>query len=900
MLERWNLRAERMERRWGAFSPRRRAWLAALMLTAAVLALFAGIFAVLPLTGNGLIFHDDDYQQHYPFLMAIGRWLRSLARNSSGAAMFDFSLGFGADRLASLNYYGLGDPLTLLAIMFDEAGTYGCYVLLVMLRHVLAALAFLALCRGLGVRYRHALPAAAAYAFTNYMIAWCALKHPMFANPAIHLPLMLLGAEKRLKGGSPLTLALSTAWSALCGFYFLYMNSLMLLLYALARHFLINRGDGWRTLPRSFGRCVGAYLIGLSMAAVALLPAALGYLGSTRSGVGTGGSLLMWDADVYWAFPISFVSSNGWNNAMTVPVAAMLAVCALFRQRREHRALSAAVIAAMAALLIPAVGWVFNGFAYPSDRWKYGGLLLLCFVMAKFAPEVERGRCGRWYLGALIVWCGVLLVRWKIAGAAVPHIMLIALAIALALGGGIDLLLAGRLHRRLAGLPALDRMAGGALLSAFVAVNLLINGLTLCVDPVMNASAGGDAWPRRSDTSLQALEDASGEFFRTDLTADEYFQYNAPSVTGAASTSVYCSIRPARTAAFMQDLALNTEVSANRTHGLDGRAALEAVWSVKYLTAPSDAQSAVPYGFEQVCDDGRYAVWENALALPAAYVYDGYMLREDYEALSPLEKQWALIQCAVLDEADARFEEVEPVQSAGEIAWRVTALDNAEWDGGALTFGKGGGSVTIQFDGLPDSETYLALTGARFTGDEGQLYVTLESEGDSGLLILPSDGYEYSLRRRDFLNNLGYSQAARTTATLRCSRAATIGLDQLRVLCQPMGELEDILDQRRDETLQIEAAADRLTVHTDFAADRMVAFSVPAVDGWRAEIDGSPAELTANAGALCLVKAPAGAHEVALKYETPGLRIGACISGLGLLALIVWTALRRKFYARGH
>ena len=178
--------------------------------------------------------------------------------------------------------------------------------------------------------------------------------------------------------------------------------------------------------------------------------------------------------------------------------------------------------------------------------------------------------------------------------------------------------------------------------------------------------------------------------------------------------------------------------------------------------------------------------------------------------------------------------------------------------------------------------------------------MTLESAGDEGLLILPSDGYEYSLRRRDFLNNLGYSQAARTTATLRCSRAATVELDQLRVLCQPMGELESILDQRRDETMQIEAASDRFTVRTDFAADRMVAFSVPALDGWRAEIDGSPAELTANAGALCLVKVPAGAHEVTLKYEAPGLRIGACLSGLGLLALIVWTALRRKFSVWGH
>lgn len=127
---------------------------------------------------------------------------------------------------------------------------------------------------------------------------------------------------------------------------------------------------------------------------------------------------------------------------MTVPVAAMLAACALFRQRRSNRALAAAVAATMVALLVPAVGWAFNGFAYPSDRWKYGGLLLLCFVMARFAPEVERGRAGVGYLLATLLWSAALLARRVRTGAEVPHVLLIALAAALSLGGGLYLLLA--------------------------------------------------------------------------------------------------------------------------------------------------------------------------------------------------------------------------------------------------------------------------------------------------------------------------------------------------------------------------------------------------------------------------------------------------------------------------
>ena len=431
MTQRLNAFFERAEARWSRLSLRRRAWIAAALLTAAVAILTGALFGMFALRGSSILFRDDDFAQHYPFLIAIGRWWRAFFADPLHAPLFDFSLGFGEDFIGGLNYYGLGDPLTVLAALFAPERTYVCYRLLAALRIELAGLAFLAFCREHRVRWRGALPGAAAYAFTVYMVAWCALKHPMFANPCIHLPLMLLGAERRLKGQSPAALIFAAAWSALCGFYFLYMNSLMLLLYALARHFALNGRDALRRLPGAFGRTLAAYLLGVGMAGAFLLPAALSFLESCRNGMAAGESLLWYSPSTYWAFPISFIASNGWSNAMTVPAAAMLAVLALFASGRENRGLKLAAAAVMLALLIPAVGVVFNGFSYPTDRWKYGGLLLLCYVFARFSGAVEKGARGRLACGLLLIWCVVLAIRWKRFGEAVPHPLLIALAAAL-------------------------------------------------------------------------------------------------------------------------------------------------------------------------------------------------------------------------------------------------------------------------------------------------------------------------------------------------------------------------------------------------------------------------------------------------------------------------------------
>lgn len=866
-----------LSRVWQSATPRRRALYASALLAAAILMLFGLLFAVLPLTGHGLIFRGDDFTQHYPFLIAIGRWVRAFLSNPGSAPAFNWSLGLGADWIGSLNYYGFGDPLTLLAALFPARYIHVCYTLLVLLRHMLAGLAFLALARGFGARWRYALIAAAAYAYTNFMIAWVALLHPLFANPVIQLPLMILGCERRFRGKGPWVLMLATAWSALCGFYFFYMNCLMLLLFALVRWFVAWRGS--LSLPKAFLRAVVPFLLGVGLALPVLLPALTGYLGCARTAMPGEESLLLQQASTYWQFPISFIASNGWNCAMTVPVAAMLAVCALFHHK-GMKALKLCVALCALALLVPAVGVVFNGFSYSTDRWKYGPILLYMTVFALYMPDAERGTAGRRLCAGLLIWSIVLLVRWKLIGGEGTHVMILLLATALSLAGLVYLLIAKKLHH--------SRWATLAL-AVFVAGNLFANSLLLCMNHIVSDRVSGGAWSRRSKTSLWAAEDAGG---RTELTNAEYTPYNAPSVTGTASTSGYTSIQPAATVRFLQSLEVNTLVNPSRVHGLDTRAALEAVWAVEGMTAPSDAAVTAPYGFELVSDDGKYQYWRNTLALPTAWTLEERMSAGSWEDLSAVEKQWALLQCAVTDEDVAPVG--SPSQTAQSVDWHVEACDNASFGDGAIRFGKGGGSVTIAFDGLPDSETYLVTRGLVPEIETNQSVIRIECGGHTGMLLTTSDDYYYSLRRRDFTTHLGYSDAPRGSAVLRCSGEAIFRLDALSVVCQPMAEFDGFISARKEGIVDASPLGDVVRAEVDLEEARLVCFSVPAVAGWTARIDGARAPLVQNAGALWMVAVPEGRHTVELSYRTPGLLPGLIACGLSALVAIAWAFLDRR------
>ena len=76
------------------------------------------------------------------------------------------------------------------------------------------------------------------------------------------------------------------------------------------------------------------------------------------------------------------------------------------------------------------------------------------------------------------------------------------------------------------------------------------------------------------------------------------------------------------------------------------------------------------------------------------------------------------------------------------------------------------------------------------------------------------------------------------------------------------------------------------------ADTRNVVFSESWMPGWRAEIDGVPAEVRIWEQALMAVPVPAGHHTVRLVYRPALLTLGLWLSGLTLLAAAILGAIR--------
>lgn len=108
----------------------------------------------------------------------------------------------------------------------------------------------------------------------------------------------------------------------------------------------------------------------------------------------------------------------------------------------------------------------------------------------------------------------------------------------------------------------------------------------------------------------------------------------------------------------------------------------------------------------------------NEDALPVGYTYDKIMSKENYDRLTPLECQAALLEYAVLDDDAEKilekqgktFERGKSPSDGAVIGGnlKITGEDRASWKDGTLK-GKKQGRMKLKFQTEEKSETYLVL-----------------------------------------------------------------------------------------------------------------------------------------------------------------------------------------------
>ncbi|HEX3010203.1 MAG TPA: YfhO family protein [Bacteroidales bacterium] len=336
----------------------------------------------------------DGITEYVTVLTYWGTYLRNLVKSIflSGKIVlpqWDFSIGYGADILTTMHWYVIGDPLNLLSIFFKPERTIVFYNFLVVFRMYLCGLTFLFYCRRRNFSSFSSLCGAFVYVFSGYAL-YCAVRHTFFIMPMVYLPLLYIGVDDVLEKRNPALFIISVFLACITNYYFFYVLSLLMFLYAVIRFFGERKKIAVADFLISGATILGFYLVGLAMAAAIFLPNVSGFLTSNRVNIKPIIPFLYRPVH-YGKLLLSAVSPNVISSYTFLGFASLVmpaAIVCFFQKDAFSRQLKVLIGIYLVFLCFPFFGHVFNGFNYVTNRWSFAIAFVAGVVAAHIFPKL--------------------------------------------------------------------------------------------------------------------------------------------------------------------------------------------------------------------------------------------------------------------------------------------------------------------------------------------------------------------------------------------------------------------------------------------------------------------------------------------------------------------------------
>lgn len=651
---------------------------------------YSGLF----LAGRTLIWEVDGIAQHFPILLEFQRILQ---HHPQQLFSWSWNLGLGADQLTTFSYYVVGDPFNYLVAFVSRAHLEWAYQALILLRLYFVGLAFLGFSRQFKFKRVSQLIGALTYTFTAYTF-YVGMHHPFFLLPMIWFPLLCWAIERVLRGRHWLPLSLITAVVILSNFYFAYLLALGGLIYALVRYWSRRRDHlAMRSFGQLFWRSLVAVGLGVMMAGVLLVPSLLAMLTATRASFNFANGLTSYPINYYVNLPNRLLTNGGsvqyWVT-LGLSSISFIAIIYTLRHFKRYWVLNWVLVVMMIGILLPQFAAVFNVFSTPSNRWLLMATLVFAYATMAFMDQVTALTAAdlKWLAG---ISGGLLVVIWLINGFYL-NIRKHDIATYLILLAFIGILLAKRSLK-------LTNRQFYVLLLGVVTLNLANNGLGwLSINTNSNSTeqlrqGAAMKWVKNYFDGAQKSLSTTGQFYRTALAPNYYTMRSAesdvPMVLGTHTVGSYFSVQNGYVGAFSQALG-NSEYAMNSPLGsLDGRTTMYNLLGVKYLFAREDQlkNQALPAGYEVVkmktgepkifADKFIYGMsnhtgtilLKSKNALPLVYTQRHQISQRQFNQLSAVDREQALLQGAVTTQPVSGVKTVKPTVTGKNVAYTVQA-----------------------------------------------------------------------------------------------------------------------------------------------------------------------------------------------------------------------------------
>ena len=795
---------------------------------------------------------------------------------------WDFSIGQGNNILVGLHF----NPFFLFALLSPTRYLEHAYSLMVVTQLYCTGAAFCLFCRRVGQTEPFPMALGAlVYTFCGFVFH-AGFSHVYFiSNFMLCLVLILVSAERYLQDGKWGCFVASIVLTMLCGYYYAYIDTLLMALYLAVRQLCVNG----KALKKSFFQLLRLflfYLLGFALSMVYFLPSVMNYFICARAGEQSGYTGLVYTLKEYIETFSSFAApqfTDNWTQLSFFGIALIALTLLFVRRERETLTVRTLFVVLTVFLCLPYAGKVFNGFGYVTNRWCFG--YALCVAMAtvygtrdlwKLTPKERKAvavTAGIWMLGSVC-----LNLRYEVVTGAV----LMALTL-------LAVLMPDRTR---------DHTAANRRVAWVTALAAVVHIFIYFLPPFQN-EIDDYRYPGKMTTSMSRSEESAAKnipddgFYRTEVTTS---RTNRFALSKAKGTSSYWSALPGKMTDYYLSFALAGVRMNYAIWGMDQSTILCALSSVKYRIAPDGTD--VPYGFEAAgkvsAKTKSYQLFRNRYALPLGYTYDGYMTRSDFDALSPLQRQQAMLQCAVMDKAPAALPEKTPVLSVSPLSWEITKLDKVKVQEDGSYSSKANGTISVTFRSQADSETWVYLQGLEGNHRTDIIVSCDGKERKTSLFVANSIHY---FQREGVAFNMGALPEGEHTAEINFTGKGVYTFD-LSVQALPMSDYVRDVTERGEAVLEnVREGTDQVSGSISLTQPRLLVLTIPHIGGWSATVDGQPAQLLEVNALYMGLMLDAGEHSILLRYEMPGLRTGAAITGaaaagLGVYALI--NAARRR------
>ncbi|NLW88509.1 MAG: YfhO family protein [Clostridiaceae bacterium] len=828
--------------------------------------------------GMKMILTVDLYHQYAPFAVEVRNKILS-----GDSFFYSWNIGLGSNFLATFANYA-ASPLNLILLIFPTKFVADGIALIVCIRAGLAGLFMSMLLRDMDHNRKDFFLSAfsSMYALCGWVLSY--FWNIMWMDAVVLLPLIVLGMRKLMRDGKPMLYTISLFFCLWSNFFTGYFVCVFLVLFAPVCYVTAVEK---KTVPNFFfsaGRFSLYSLIGGGMAGILLIPTyiALGHASATGDAFPKDYNLTH---DMFDFFARLFLGSNpnirdGMANVYSGVLILLLVLLFFLNTRialKEKISYGVLLLIMYFSFASRILNFIWHGFHFPNQipyRQAFLMSFLLILVGYRALRNLKSVSNTDLTISIFIVLSYIVLYE-KLGGDSEGY-QAIALTAMYIIVYAVILRITVRSGRSAVWLR---NLLFGAIIAELIVASQLTVGLVAMNEGFTGWNFYGKKEPEvRAFLDRKAADPEVGPFVR----AEVYPAYicNEPALYDMKGLSIFSSTARESQVKLMKNLGFHSnKINSFRNYGMTEVTA--SLFGIRYMV-DLEASTEIPSVFDQAEENEQgLRIFRNPDALPLGYMVSSDIL--DMEVVPTTNVFVATNDFLNALGADSVY--VPDSIVTGE-------LENAEYLSGNSFSG-------YIFD--MDLDAQSASIELLFNKDSvGKRVYLFETSGQSCSVQITGrdpdgESSETQIRnlsaRSDRIIDVGVISDSLVSAKLTWSGKKT---KSITIFCYTVDEdaYSGMIDRFGSSGMEITSFdTTRVQGRIDVREPGIMMMTMTYDEGWKAWVDGEPAEILNLAGAFCGIALESGSHEILLKYVPEGLNYGLASSLASVFLLIALTCL---------